>query len=544
MSQFAKSVENTLMGIGRAFLRYPISIVAAFALAVVVSIQNENTQFFEEKFFQSLLLALTFGAALGMFLSAAIQKFALGIVGKIIMYLAGSGAAVAAFVALYFTSDAVLEEIIPRLVALSVLCVLGFLVIPSLKNSRYDFNDIIFMNLKAYFISGIYALVILLGLYAVAFAVQSLIYTEMSSTIYAHIGIFSLFLWYAFYLGHLPEFSEHEVDATIERAIRQPKFIEILNQYILIPLMAILSLVLAIWMVRILVFQAWPTFELVAAIFSFYSVLGILLYILVSSFELRISKLYRRIFPIVGLLFLAFEGAAIFNQVKVYGLSILHYFVILIWLGSVASLLFFLFIKVNRNRVVAYILAALTVVSVTPVIGYKDLPKTISNALGKNEVQNVKPAPKPVALNMNRVWLSLEKAPIDLKGYAYSLNVLSDFRDKKEYLISNNQESYSVKYIDSNGNSKIPRIQVERNNASIIDQDLSSYIRTLVEKYGTMRSMEKPKPLHVSEMSVLSEKAGIKLKIIFDFIRIEEYPSDSSQNYYGLGVSQILVGFA
>ncbi len=545
MSKFSGSVGNVMKGIVRAFLRYPISIVAAFAMAVFASIQNEDYTIFEAKFFQSLMLALTFGTALGMVISATIQKFAIEFEVKVILYIAGIGAILATFFALYFTSDAINEEIVPRLVALSAICILVFLVIPSLKNSRYDFNDTIFMNLKAFFISGIYALVILLGLYAISFAVQSLIYTELTRTIYMHIGLLSLFLWYAFYLGHFPYFCEHETDAAIERAIRQPKFIEILNQFILIPIMAIMSLVLAVWVGRILIFQSWPTFELVAGIFSFYSVIGILLYILVSSFELRISKLYRRIFPIVGLLFLLFEGVAIFNQVKDRGLSISNYFVALIWLGAVASLIFFLFIKVKRNRVVAYILAVLTVVSVTPFIGVQDLPKNVNAALGV-KVEEPWREPDPVVEKMNRVWLALEKTAIDLTGYSYSLNVLGNLNDgteKNEFIIANNQDSYIVKYIDEYGFGKIPIIQVKKNNEIIVEQDFSVYAQNLVEKYGTERSIADPKKLPVSEMSVVIEMEGVRLKVIFDTINIETYPVDSSRNYYGLGVSQILVGF-
>jgi len=544
MSKFSGSVGNVMKGIVQAFFRYPISMVAAYILVLIGSIYVEDNNFFEAKFLTSLQISLMLCGAIGMVLSAAVQKYVIEFEVKIILYISAIGGSVATFLVLYYTDEAVNNEILPRLGALVIICFLLFLVIPSYKNFKYDFNDTVFMNLKGFFIAGIYSLVLLLGLFAVVGAVQMLIYPDLTHTIISHIALFCLFLWYAFYLGHLPHFSEHEADAAVDRAIRQPKFIEILDQYILVPLMGLMSLVLIVWIGRILIFQSWPVFGMVSGIFSTYSILGILLYVLVSKKELRVSQLYRRIFPIFALIFIVFEGFSAWKEISKTGMSTYSYFVILILLGSVAASIVFIFNKVRCNRLVAYILIVMTIVAVLPFVGYKELPKNVNAALGV-KVEERWREPDPVLEKANRVWLELEKTVIDLKGYSYSLNVLSDLdlENKKEYKIPNDLADFYVKYIDSYENGVIPRIQVKKNNDLIIDQDLSEYIRNLVEKYATVQSKEEPRQLPVSEMSLIIEKEGIRLKVIFDTINIETYPVDSSRNYYGLGVSQILVGF-
>ena len=380
MNKVLQAVTDVFKGGVRAFSRYPVSIITAFIVAVISSIYIENITFIEGKLLQSLQLSLIFGGVLGMAISASIQKFEVDFKNKIFMYTMGIVTIAGVFFSLYLPSGDLNGVTISRVVAATIIFYIIFLVIPSYKNEKYDFNQTIFMNIKAFFISGIYGLVILLGLYFVAFAVGSLIYTEMSSNIYGHIGILSLFLGYAFYLGHLPYFCKDEKDEIIEKAIKNPKFIEILIQFILIPIMVILSVVLLIWVGRILILQTWPEFMLVAGIFTAYSLFGILIYMLVSHYEAPISKVYRKIFPFAALIFLVFEGIDISLQISKSGIKTDVYFIILAWLFAVTSCALFVFVNAQKNRVIAYVAIGLIVVSVMPVVGVKDLPLNMQTA--------------------------------------------------------------------------------------------------------------------------------------------------------------------
>ena len=548
MSKFAKSVENIFRGIGKAFFRYPISMVTAFLVALIGIIFVGDIGFFEIKFLTALQVSLLLCGAIGMVISALIQKFELEFEVKILMYIATVGIAAAAFSALNFNDVAVNIEILPRLGALMIICFLVFLVIPSYKNDKYDFNDTVFMNLKGYFIAGIYSLVILLGLYAVTFAFQSLIYSDLSSKVYAYIGLFSLFLWYAFYLGHLPDFSERETDAAIDRAIRQPKFIEILNQYILVPLIGLMSLVLIVWIGRILIFQTWPTFGMVSGIFVTYSVLGILLYVLVSKKELKVSQLYRRIFPIIALVFLGFEGYSAWKEFVMNGLSTFTYFVVLILLGTASASIVFIFNSVKRNRFVAYILVVMTVISVTPVIGYMDLPGNENFAIERNYMKDNYPDPndKSTNLKVDYIIINVKDEPLDITGYKYSLTSINDFSE--EFLVFNKKDHYLISF-ESNeiydGKGDFPRIRIKKNGVNYVNQSMEEYLRGMFNKYkkvGTMYS-ENERALSSKLMSYAFEKEGLKIKIFFSWMRMDKEIGKTVPFSVGVAVSQILVGF-
>jgi hypothetical protein len=83
----------------------------------------------------------------------------------------------------------------------------------------------------------------------------------------------------------------------------------------MIPIVLMLSVVLLLWALRMLLTQQWPQFEQLASIFSGYVLLGVWLTIMVANAQHGLARFYRRVFPLVAILFLLVEAVAIVRQV-------------------------------------------------------------------------------------------------------------------------------------------------------------------------------------------------------------------------------------
>lgn len=394
MRSFLKAIINILKRGGFAFINYPVSMFFAICLAFLSIWMIYSAPLTNYKLFYSLQWTFAFGAFLNMALCVISKKVdgrqSSFITANIGALLISTGT----FFAIYFAKgSSISENSMTRVLAATVISFLVFLFVPTFKSRKIQYNQMIFMTVKSFFIAAVYALVIMLGFFFVAFAVQSLLYEKMSNDIYSYISILSGLLGYAFFLGYFPDFLKEEdaSDERIDKAIKQPRFAEILFQNIMIPILAALTIVLLIWSIRILITRVWPDYSQTIAIFTTYSLVGIFLYLLVSSYDNIIVRLYKRIIPLTTLLFLAFEAYTIINRISLFGVKPAEYGVSFLWLFAAVSSVIFIFIPVRGNRVTSYVAIALIAVFVMPVIGASDASfslqsKRLENLLVQNEM--------------------------------------------------------------------------------------------------------------------------------------------------------------
>lgn len=230
-----------------------------------------------------------------------------------------------------------------------------------------------FMLHKAFFIALTYFFVLWLGFCGVAAAVEALLYPELNYKIYVYIAYAAFSLAFAVFLGRFPDFSRTE-DPARNTAERQPRFMEILFIYIMIPVLSALTIVLLLWTGRILLTGEWPSFDRLAAIAAAYSCVGIWLYIMVTVKENWLATFYRRCFPWAALIILAFEAGALREHLLKTGFKTTEYFFALFWLWSSCVVLLML-LRRNKAYVVTFSLIALTsLLAVLPYAGYVDFP--------------------------------------------------------------------------------------------------------------------------------------------------------------------------
>lgn len=581
MNKFYIAVLNIVKGGARSFARYPLSMISALVIAVTASILIQLESVYNEKLFSSLQMAFSLGAISGMVLAAAAFRRKGFSAGFWLANLGGIILTAAVFLAVYLPAGNISEIAGARIVAGTAISFLLFLLVVSRDEKLSDFNQAAFMSLKSLVIALIYALVILLGLYFVAFAVESLLYEEMSGKVYQHIAVWSAFIGFAFFLGNFPVFGPGQKLEDFTAARKQPSFIEILFAYVIIPLMTALSAVLFIWAIQILVIGDWPSFTQLSAIFSAYALFGIWLYIMTSHYSQGIAIWYRRLFPFAALLFLAFEAYAIYDRIRLEGLKTVEYFVGITWLFAVIGTILLIFLPVVRNKALAWLAIVLIALIVMPVAGYQDLPALAQAARLKNVLQannmlvgdRIERAPAGISQEDRQVitdatnfilrneeakkpswftqsitnpmqfesvygfnpdyedgspvdvprfrsiYLVLPQGTLHLDEYTVVLHLQSwGYNPEQPLLIETERGEYRIKFKD-NLNGLEPGFELIFNGQNLLSQDLRPYLQDLAAKYKDIYSQAGDK-IELADMVYKTSVGDVSLMLVFSSIEI------------------------
>ncbi|MEG0293521.1 hypothetical protein [Enterococcus sp.] len=396
---FIESIESTFKGAYQAVTRFFMASVGAFLFMVITmtriqsveSTQNLNRLLFDSLQWSAALIAILGLASITYVRSQKNQPrnhwLANGLTGI-------SGVIV--FVLLYFLGR---DELSPdsyyrypgltylaqgRMAILISVIFLAFILFAAKPWINKYVSRTIFMIQKAIAVSGIYGLVLLAGTSAVAGAIQGLLYPAMSFKVYQHLTSLIGFIAFMLFLGFLPDFSKAEEDEKRLEAEQQPRFIQLLFSYILVPITLALTIVLLLWTVRIIFQGVGENFLRLSGIATTYTLVGIWLHMMVQEADNALAKFYRKVYPIATLIILAFEGWAIINQLLMYGMQTTEYYFVIVWKVAVLAMLLLVF-KFKKSYAVVLLLTMISMVfTVLPIVGYQSLPVTLqSNRLEK-----------------------------------------------------------------------------------------------------------------------------------------------------------------
>jgi hypothetical protein len=390
MNAFIRSILQIFKGAGKAFQTFPAAIACALAFAIVTMIRIQLDWPMQEPY-NFLFNCLHWAFAMGAVFSLAAITFAQSRYNQARAFLAanllGAAAVAVTFLALYLTSGTASDQTVSRYMVVSgiatarvlvaiLVSFFAFIILAAYPEDQSDFSRSLFMTQKALFIALVYGGVITAGTSGVAGAVQALLYQGMSEKVYMYIATLTGFLSFTIFAGYFPDFRRGRVDEHREEAQKQPRFIEILFEYIMVPITLALTAVLLIWAGRTVVTGTWPVFVQLYGIATGYAAGGIWLHIMVTHLESGLAKFYRRIYPITALVILAFEAWALFIQLGKTGLKTTEYSFALIWIIAVVSAVLLLVRNTRAHTAIAALVCAAAVFSVLPVVGYHDLPVT------------------------------------------------------------------------------------------------------------------------------------------------------------------------
>ena len=388
MNSFARSIMQIVQGAVKAFTTFPAAIAcaAAFTAVTMVRIYLDWPQQKDYLFlFNCLHWSLGFGAIFSTTAITAVQSRYNDKQAFILANIVGIIAAAIAFGSLFIwggraaevgqISTNVLSDLAEmRMIVGMSVSLLAFLVFAGWPKEEPDLSKSLFMTHKAFFISTIYGFVLWGGIASVAAAIQALLYQGMSYNVYSYIAALTGFLTFTIYLGYFPDFRNAESDERRVVAERQPRFIEILFGYIMVPIMLALTIVLLLWAVRIVTEGVWPSFMRLSGIAASYAIGGIWLHTMLTHHEGKMSVFYRKYYPFTALVILGFEAWALVVQLGKYGLKTTEYYFCLTWIFAVVSVILLVLFKAAAHRKIIALIAVLAICSVLPAIGYNVLP--------------------------------------------------------------------------------------------------------------------------------------------------------------------------
>ena len=388
MNVLSRSISQIFQGAVKAFQTFPAAIGCALAFAIVTIIRI-YLDWPQQEAFNFLFNCLHWSFAVGAILSLAITTAVKSRINNRNAFLIGNmlGLLVVAFtfILLYFFGQsadessryAVISGISQARAGVAMLIgMLAFIYLAGYPNDQSDFSKSFFMTHKAFFIALIYGLVIMSGASGVAGAVKALLYHGMSYKVYMYIGTFTGFMAFTIFLGYFPDFRKDQIDQHREVAQKQPRFMEVLFVYIMIPIVIALTFVLLIWAGRTVATGLWPSFIQLSGIATSYAIGGIWLHIMVTHHESTLAGLYRKFYPIAALVILAFEAWALFVQLGKSGLKMTEYTFSLLWIITVAAVILLIIIKADAHPKIVAITCIMALIYVLPIVGYYALPVT------------------------------------------------------------------------------------------------------------------------------------------------------------------------
>ena len=401
MGGFKSAIGRTLKGAAMSYQRDPAAMLAATALAAITSIRIADNSLlasgqFDRWQFVFALTALISLAWSGWLYSRKDPK------RSELISLAGLITIVPLFLLIRPVDGRIPFLTSSRAIATGAIAIIALLLAISRSSEKTDFNKRFFMLHKAFFIALLYMLVIMGGLNFTAAAVETLLYSDMSSDVYQYLTTWSAFLGFAFFLGNLPDLKRSAPFDAVHISQKQPRFIEVLFTFVMIPIVLALSFVLLLWALRMLISRSWPDFAQLASIFSGYIILGTWLTIMVADSAHGLAKFFRRAYPVLAIIFLAVESVAIFRQIDRFGIRGGEYAAAVVLIFGISSAVYFLIKPISLNRLSAWTAAVLILISVLPLTGFSDVTlnsqlSRLNNVLeryGMLQGDTIKPADK------------------------------------------------------------------------------------------------------------------------------------------------------
>jgi len=356
--KFLGMIQDRLKSISHTWIRFPMVFILLCVIAVYATISVQTSSDHSREIYALII---------GVFLSAA-MTFSFEKRPKPVMWIIISQAVVlAAAAAYYFLVLGNYSGSVKDILRVVILCFALLLVCLSVPCLRWktDFNDFFMTSFKAFFTTAFFIAIIWGGISLVLSAVDMLLFS-LDENVFIYVAIW---IWIFFapmlLLSLIPVFGGTQEDKEKEEHLAKiPGFFRALLSYVLIPLTALYTLVLLAYLVK--TFAGGDPGDLLLPLILAFCIDIIILYILVSKIENKISSLFRMIAPKLMLLIALYQVVNLIIKIPGEGIVYGRYFVILFGIFSVAAGVLMSVLPVKKNVIIAIVLIGFALVSVTP----------------------------------------------------------------------------------------------------------------------------------------------------------------------------------
>lgn len=357
-----KRISSMLLGLTNTIKRF--TFTATFLLATVIYNGYIINSDYDDNYYK-LLMTFLIGAAVTAVLQLFYERFGKITVHRLILMAIGLGITILYYF-LVLNSNLADQEITVRTFAFFFLLLFAFLWIPVIK-SRFTFNDSFMALFKASMIALFYSLILFVGI-ALIIGATDLLIIDVDYKSYTHTANI-VFLLYAplHFLTLIPRYrddsAEDQVSSGKTLAVDAPKFLENLISYVIIPITAVFTIILLLYILLNITGDFW-TNNLLEQMLVTYSITVIMVYLLSSKLDNAFANAFRGIFPKVLVPIVLFQTVSSCLMIGDLGITYSRYYVILFGIFAVISGLIFSFLPVQKNGLIAPILIFLTLISI------------------------------------------------------------------------------------------------------------------------------------------------------------------------------------
>lgn len=383
--------------------RFPLTVILLLAVTIT------NALIIMDIFDTEECLMLTISLSIGSLLSVVCQLLYEHFFSKkLYRYIFMAAALLLTFLYYLLIRNAVWDaETSVRSIVITFILSVLLIWIPSIKG-RINFNQSFLAVFKAFFMALFLNGVLYVGVAIILGAVNLLLFDINSDAFLHSANIIFVFLAPVGFLLYLPVFPEERqkkhaaagytnegtgnIDAEkisaiesddeekLNRLISCGKFLETLISYIIIPVAAVFTLILAIYILINITGSFW-TDNLLESMLVAYSITVIFVYLLASTINNAWTRSFRAVFPKLLVIVVLFQTIASLMRISQYGITYGRYYVILFGIFSVIAGIIFSILPKEKNGLIAPVLVILSVISLLPGIGAFPLSK--SNQIGR-----------------------------------------------------------------------------------------------------------------------------------------------------------------
>ncbi len=449
-----QTIKQQLKGLSTSISRFPVSTLLSFILFTLLVMLNErsidgsNTDVLEK-----MAIVTTLGFFLSVSLTQILERIKTKL-PKIPVVLAGT----LGFMAIYYFFF--LKEInnVTMIRSGGTLVFLIITVFYTLKKKDdTDYERYVMKIFSGFFITFLYAGVLFLGIAFIIFTVNALFDANIDGKWYLYSFYASTFIFGSpLLLSKLPEKDEMVADTPYSKVFRA------LLLYIVIPLIIIYTVILYVYFVQILVTQEWPR-GLVSNLVLWYAAfsVGVIFFIYPIVEEAPIARLFKTWFPraIIPILVMMFVSIGL--RINQYGFTESRYYVVLLGLFVLGSMVYFSIIKKSTMVFIPIALSFFVLISVYgPLsaleVSYRSQNQRLTEILQDNGMlsDNVITAKNDLPVEAQKNIASITSFFInrDIEKMKYvdptftlsNFSTVFGFTHKYDYEYNNNQDYYYV----------------------------------------------------------------------------------------------------
>lgn len=339
-------IIGTLEGTKDGFKNYPLTIISLVIVYILSIILLEDV-FLNENLINVLQLSFILFVPISLIIKETKKNYNYKKYMEYIINLLSL-----AIIVLYYNYryENFIEMDYIRFIGLNIFFYLVYFYMKKIENDKY--SKYIIKSIGDMFISGIFGLVLFLGLVFILITINSLFDLDINYKYYLYTFLFIGVIFFP--LLTLSKFSE---DIEYDKYIF-PKAFKNLILYIIMPLSLVYILILYLYFIKILIARAIPR-GIVSHLVLWYSiiVMGVLFFIRPIKSENNYLKLYRRILPIIILPILIMMFISMGIRINQYGLTENRYFVVIMGIWIVVTDLYIVFKEDYNSRLIPILLS-------------------------------------------------------------------------------------------------------------------------------------------------------------------------------------------